>query len=37
VELAARRVARQEFAASFEVAPLYLRASDAELAWGNRR
>jgi tRNA threonylcarbamoyladenosine biosynthesis protein TsaB len=37
VELAAGRVARQELDGSGPVAPLYLRASDAELAWGNRR
>jgi len=37
VELADRRVEAGESPAAWEVTPLYLRASDAELAWGNRR
>jgi len=37
VELANRRLERGERPAASEVAPLYLRASDAELAWGARR
>jgi tRNA threonylcarbamoyladenosine biosynthesis protein TsaB len=37
VEIADGRVGREEFSAPWDVAPLYLRASDAELAWGNRR
>ena len=37
VELADRRLGRGERPAAWEVAPLYLRASDAELAWGARR
>jgi tRNA threonylcarbamoyladenosine biosynthesis protein TsaB len=37
VEIADARVERQEFAAPGDVAPLYIRASDAELAWSGRR
>ena len=37
VELATGRVEREEFTSSWSVRPLYLRASDAELAWGKRR
>jgi tRNA threonylcarbamoyladenosine biosynthesis protein TsaB len=33
VELATGRVEREEFAAPWDVRPLYLRESDAELAW----
>ena len=36
VELATGRFEREEFASPFEVRPLYLRASDAELAWDAR-
>jgi tRNA threonylcarbamoyladenosine biosynthesis protein TsaB len=37
VELASGRVEREEFVSPHEVRPLYLRASDAELAWGQSR
>jgi tRNA threonylcarbamoyladenosine biosynthesis protein TsaB len=37
VELATGRVEREEFTSPWEVRPLYLRASDAELAWEGRR
>lgn len=37
VALASRRVEQEEFVAPHEVRPLYLRASDAELAWGQAR
>jgi tRNA threonylcarbamoyladenosine biosynthesis protein TsaB len=37
VELATGRVEREEFTSSWSVQPMYLRASDAELAWGQRR
>ncbi len=36
VELATGRYEREEFASPFETRPLYLRASDAELAWDPR-
>jgi tRNA threonylcarbamoyladenosine biosynthesis protein TsaB len=36
VELATGRVEREEFTSSWAVQPLYLRASDAELAWAGR-
>jgi tRNA threonylcarbamoyladenosine biosynthesis protein TsaB len=36
VELATGRVEREEFSSSWAVQPLYLRASDAELAWPGR-
>jgi tRNA threonylcarbamoyladenosine biosynthesis protein TsaB len=37
VALASGRVEREEFVSPFDVRPLYLRASDAELAWGQAR
>jgi hypothetical protein len=37
IELATGRVEREEFAPPWEVRPLYLRASDAELAWEGSR
>lgn len=37
VELASGRVEREEFVSPFDVRPLYLRASDAELAWEHTR
>ena len=37
VALATGRVEREEFTSSWEVQPLYLRASDADLAWEQRR
>ncbi len=37
VELASGRVEREEFVSPHDVRPLYLRASDAELAWGQTR
>jgi tRNA threonylcarbamoyladenosine biosynthesis protein TsaB len=37
VELATGRVEREEFAPPWEIRPLYLRASDAELAWQGSR
>lgn len=37
VELASGRVEREEFESPYDVRPLYLRASDAELAWGPAR
>lgn len=37
VELATARVEREEFVSPRDVRPLYLRASDAELAWGPAR
>jgi tRNA threonylcarbamoyladenosine biosynthesis protein TsaB len=37
VELATGRVEREEFTSPWEVTPLYLRASDAELAWAAHR
>ena len=37
VELATRRVARDEVVAPHAVTPLYLRESDAALAWGSAR
>ena len=37
VELATGRIEREEFAAPWDVAPLYLRASDATLAWEQHR
>jgi tRNA threonylcarbamoyladenosine biosynthesis protein TsaB len=37
VELATGRVEREEFSSPWEVTPLYLRASDAELAWEQPR
>lgn len=37
IELATGRMEREEFSAPWDVEPLYLRASDAELAWGERR
>jgi tRNA threonylcarbamoyladenosine biosynthesis protein TsaB len=37
VELAARRVELEEFAQPWELAPLYLRASDAEIDWERVR
>jgi len=36
VELAAARFEREEFCRADEVLPLYLRRSDAEIAWDNR-
>jgi len=36
VELAIPRLEREEFDRAFEVLPLYLRKSDAEIAWRNR-
>ena len=36
VELAAARFEREEFCRADEVAPLYLRRSDAEIAWDAR-
>jgi len=36
VELAAARVQREEFEASWEVHPMYLRKSDAEIEWDRR-
>jgi tRNA threonylcarbamoyladenosine biosynthesis protein TsaB len=37
VELATGRIEREEFAPPWEVRPLYLRSSDAELAWERSR
>lgn len=37
VQLASARVEREEFDAPWDVSPLYLRESDAELTWGNAR
>ncbi|HSO94515.1 MAG TPA: tRNA (adenosine(37)-N6)-threonylcarbamoyltransferase complex dimerization subunit type 1 TsaB [Acidimicrobiia bacterium] len=37
VELASGRVEREEFESPYDVRPLYLRASDAELAWEQAR
>ena len=37
VELATGRVEREDFTSSWSVRPMYLRASDAELAWEQRR
>ncbi len=37
IELATGRVEREEFTAPWDVAPLYLRESDAELAWAAHR
>jgi tRNA threonylcarbamoyladenosine biosynthesis protein TsaB len=37
VELAAARYEREEFCAPADVVPLYLRRSDAEIAWDQRR
>jgi tRNA threonylcarbamoyladenosine biosynthesis protein TsaB len=37
IELATGRVEREEFTSSGSVRPLYLRGSDAELAWGPQR
>ncbi len=37
IELATGRVEREEFTSPWDVAPLYLRKSDAELAWAERR
>lgn len=37
VELATGRVEREEFSSPFDVRPLYLRESDAELAWERSR
>ncbi len=37
VELATGRVEREEFAPPWDIRPLYLRASDAELAWQASR
>src|SRR5919106_3804850 len=36
IELATARVEREEFEAPWEVRPLYLRQSDAEIEWGRR-
>jgi hypothetical protein len=36
VELAVARYEREEFVAPADVVPLYLRRSDAELAWDHR-
>ena len=36
LELAAPRVEREEFCAPWELEPLYLRASDAEIEWDRR-
>jgi tRNA threonylcarbamoyladenosine biosynthesis protein TsaB len=36
IELATARVEREEFEAPWEVRPLYLRQSDAEIEWGSR-
>ncbi len=36
VELATARAEREEFAAPWDLRPLYLRQSDAEIAWGAR-
>jgi tRNA threonylcarbamoyladenosine biosynthesis protein TsaB len=36
VELAAARYEREEFVAPADVVPLYLRRSDAEIAWDQR-
>jgi tRNA threonylcarbamoyladenosine biosynthesis protein TsaB len=36
IELAAARYEREEFCAPADVAPLYLRRSDAEIAWDHR-
>lgn len=35
LELATRRFEREEFSSPFDVTPLYLRESDAELSWGS--
>jgi tRNA A37 threonylcarbamoyladenosine modification protein TsaB len=37
IELATGRLEREEFTSPWEVSPLYLRESDAELAWAARR
>jgi hypothetical protein len=37
VELGAARFEREDFCAPADVVPLYLRRSDAELAWDARR
>lgn len=37
IELATGRVEREEFTSPWDVAPLYLRESDAELAWAAHR
>ena len=37
VELATGRIEREEFTSPWSVQPMYLRASDAELAWSGRR
>jgi tRNA threonylcarbamoyladenosine biosynthesis protein TsaB len=36
LELAAARMEREEFSSAWEVQPLYLRQSDAEIEWGRR-
>jgi tRNA threonylcarbamoyladenosine biosynthesis protein TsaB len=37
VELATGRIEREEFTSPWDVSPLYLRESDADLAWAARR